>query len=74
MEILLEPGDRDVEYRYLIGHTDMAVSFIEGVRSEVPCIGLVFDISHIAQLNEDIYSSWLLQGNTASIYIWQIVY
>lgn len=56
--ILLEPGDRDIQYRHLIGHTDMAVSFIEDIRSEVPCISLVFDISHIAQLNENLYSSW----------------
>lgn len=58
IEILLEPGDRDVEYRHLIGHTDTAVSFIGDVRQEVPCVGLVFDMSHIAQLNENIFSSW----------------
>jgi sugar phosphate isomerase/epimerase len=58
INILLEPGDRDVEYRHLLGHTDMSVSFVEDIRSEVPCIGLVFDISHIAQLNEELYSSW----------------
>lgn len=58
IKILLEPGDRDVEYRHLIGHTDMAVSFVDDIRSEVPCLGLVFDISHIAQLNEELYSSW----------------
>ena len=58
IHILLEPGDRDVEYRHLLGHTEMSVSFVEDIRTEVPCIGLVFDISHIAQLNEDLYSSW----------------
>lgn len=58
INILLEPGDRDVEYRHLLGHTDISVSFVEDIRSEVPCIGLVFDISHIAQLNEELYSSW----------------
>ncbi len=58
IHILLEPGDRDVEYRHLIGHTDMAVSFIHDIRTEVPCISLVFDMSHIAQLNEYLYSSW----------------
>jgi len=56
--IVLEPGDRNVEYRHLIGPTDMAVSFIEDLQSEVPGISLVFDISHIAQLNENLYSSW----------------
>ncbi len=56
--ILLEPGDRDIQYRHLIGHTDTAVSFIEDIRSDVPCISMVFDISHIAQLNENLYSSW----------------
>lgn len=58
IQILLEPGDRDVEYRHLLGHTDTAVSFVEDMRDEVPCLGLVFDISHIAQLNEDLYTSW----------------
>ncbi len=58
IHILLEPGDRDVEYRHLIGHTDTAVSLMHDIRAEVPCISLVFDISHIAQLNEDLYSSW----------------
>ncbi len=58
IQILLEPGDRDIEYRHLIGHTNMAVSFIRNIYKEVPCIRLVFDISHIAQLNEDLYTSW----------------
>lgn len=60
INILLEPGDRDVEYCHLLGHTQTAVSFVEDMRTEVPCLGLVFDISHIAQLNEDLYTSWNL--------------
>ncbi len=60
IDILLEPGDRDVEYHHLIGHTDMAVSFMDDILAEVPRISLVFDISHIAQLNEELYSSWEL--------------
>ncbi|MHB8064318.1 MAG: sugar phosphate isomerase/epimerase family protein [Ruminiclostridium sp.] len=60
IHILLEPGDRDVEYHHLIGHTDMAISFIKDIRSEVSCIDLLFDISHIAQLDEELYSAWNL--------------
>ncbi len=58
IQILLEPGDRNVEYHHLIGHTDMAVSFIDDICTDVPNISLVFDMSHIAQLNEDLYASW----------------
>lgn len=58
IQILLEPGDREVEFHHLLGHTDMAVSFVEDIRAEVPNLSLVFDISHIAQLNEELYSSW----------------
>lgn len=58
INILLEPGDRDVEYHHLIGHTDMAVSFIDSVQPVIPEIGLVFDTSHIFQLGEDLMHSW----------------
>jgi len=58
VDILLEPGDRDVEHRHLIGHTPVAVDFVRGVRPNVPNISLVFDTSHIAQLGEDLYGSW----------------
>lgn len=58
IKILLEPGDRDIEYFHLIGHTEAAVSFIKNIRNDVPSISLVFDISHIAQLSENLYSSW----------------
>lgn len=66
IHILLEPGDRDVEYNHLIGHTEMAVSFMKDIRTEVPCIDLVFDISHIAQLNEDLHSSWAMAKDYCS--------
>jgi len=58
INILLEPGDRDVEYRHLLGHMDKSVAFIRNIRPEVPNISLTFDISHIAQLNEELYGAW----------------
>jgi len=56
--ILVEPGDRDIEYRHLIGHTKSAVMFIQEIRKYIQNISLVFDMSHIAQLSEDLYDSW----------------
>ncbi len=58
--ILMEPEDRDVRYRHLLGHTQMAVYFVEDIHAEVPSLGLIFDNSHIAQLNENLYTSWNL--------------
>lgn len=58
VRVLLEPGDRDVEYCHLIGHTERAAAFIAELRRDIPDIGLVFDISHIAQLGEELYCAW----------------
>ena len=66
INILIEPGDRDVEYRHLIGHTDIAVDFIQDIRSDIPGIGLVFDTSHIAQLGEKLTASWEIARGSCS--------
>ena len=58
VDLLLEPGDRDVEYRHLIGHLNVADAFIQDIRQDIPSIGLVFDISHIAQLGENLADAW----------------
>ena len=56
--ILLEPGDREVEYHHLIGHTPVATQFIQDARRGIPDIGIVFDTSHIPQLGEELYTAW----------------
>jgi sugar phosphate isomerase/epimerase len=58
LSILLESGDRDVEYRHLLGHTGMTVEFTASCRREAIPLSLVFDISHIAQLDEDLETAW----------------
>ena len=57
MKLLLEPGDRDIEYRQLIGSTDVAVKFLKALPKQVP-LELTFDMSHAAQLGEDLSSAW----------------
>jgi sugar phosphate isomerase/epimerase len=58
LPILLEPGDRDVEYRHLLGYTPVSVEFAAARRRDGLPLGLVFDISHVAQLGEDLGAAW----------------
>jgi hypothetical protein len=58
LPILLEPGDRDVEYRHLLGPTEWAVEFTYRCRNQGIPLGLIFDISHVAQLGEDLEAAW----------------
>ena len=58
MPVLLESGDRDVEYRHLLGPTSWTVDFALRCRSQGIPLGLVFDISHIAQLGENPEEAW----------------
>ena len=53
--LLIEPGDRKVQYNQLLGPTDELVAFM----NELGCenVRLTMDISHIAQLGEDIHQS-----------------
>jgi len=58
LPILLEPGDRDVEYRHLLGPTAWAAEFASGCRNRGIPLGLIFDISHVAQLGEEPEAAW----------------
>ena len=58
LPILLEPGDRDVEYRHLLGPTALAVDFASRCRTQGIPLGLIFDMSHIAQLGENLERAW----------------
>jgi hypothetical protein len=59
LPILLEPGDRDVEYRHLLGYTPVSVEFTAACRKNGLPLGLIFDISHIAQLGEELGAAWV---------------
>ncbi len=65
MLLLLEPGDRDVQYRQLIGTTASAAEFARSLSGKVP-FGLTFDISHAAQTGEDVYTAWKLARECSS--------
>lgn len=58
LPILLEPGDRDVEYRHLLGYSPVAADFAASCRGSGLPFSLILDISHAAQLGEDPYESW----------------
>lgn len=58
LRILLEPGDRDVEFRQLVGPTGMAADLVRSLRGKGVPAGLIFDISHAAQLGEDLETAW----------------
>jgi sugar phosphate isomerase/epimerase len=58
LPILLEPGDRDVEYRHLLGYTPVSVEFAAACRGDGLPLGLIFDTSHVAQLGEDLGAAW----------------
>jgi sugar phosphate isomerase/epimerase len=48
----LEPTDRDVQIRGLIGPTEEAVEVIAAVRRHWPNMGLTLDLAHIPQVGE----------------------
>jgi sugar phosphate isomerase/epimerase len=58
LPILLEPGDRDVEYRHLLGPTAWAAEFAFACRNQGIPLGLIFDMSHAAQLGENLEEAW----------------
>ncbi|MGE4483948.1 MAG: TIM barrel protein [Oscillospiraceae bacterium] len=53
--LLIEPGDRKVQYNQLLGPTDELVKFLDKLGCEN--VRLTMDISHIAQLGEDVHKS-----------------
>jgi sugar phosphate isomerase/epimerase len=59
LPILLEPGDRDVEYHHLLGYTSVSAEFVAARRRDGLPLGLIFDISHVAQLGEDLGAAWV---------------
>jgi hypothetical protein len=58
LPILLEPGDRDVEYRQLLGPTAVSADFAAACQRDGLPLELLFDISHTAQLGEDLAAAW----------------
>ena len=58
LPILLEPGDRDVEYRHLLGPTAWAADFTSRCQNRGIPLGLIFDMSHAAQLGENLETAW----------------
>ena len=58
LPILLEPGDRDVEYLHLLGPTALSADFAAARRRDGLPLELLFDISHTAQLGEDLVTAW----------------
>jgi hypothetical protein len=58
LPMLLEPGDRDVEYRQLLGPSIWSADFVAARKKEGLPLGLIFDISHAAQLGENLETAW----------------
>jgi len=52
--ICLEPFDRAVQFRQLIGGTRLAAEVVRQVRNAVPNCGITLDMSHVAQLGEQL--------------------
>jgi len=52
MTITLEPGDINIDYRELIGGTDLAIKLVQDIQKEYLNFGLTLDLSHLKQLNE----------------------
>jgi sugar phosphate isomerase/epimerase len=53
LKVTLEPFDRQVEHRALIGPTKEAVRVVLEIRKFASDFGLTLDLSHLAQLGED---------------------
>jgi sugar phosphate isomerase/epimerase len=52
MTFTLEPTDRDIQTKGLIGPTEEAVEVIAAVRAQWPNLGLTLDLAHIPQVGE----------------------
>jgi sugar phosphate isomerase/epimerase len=53
LRISLEPADRDIHRRQLLGPIGESVGVIRSLRSQSSNISLTIDMSHLAQLNEN---------------------
>ncbi|NLA60226.1 MAG: TIM barrel protein [Firmicutes bacterium] len=52
--VCLEPFDREVDCRQLVGSTRLARDVVEKVRERYQNCGVTLDMSHVAQLGEDL--------------------
>lgn len=57
VDVVLEPGDRNVDSKQLLGPTSLSVDFALEVRKSYKNFYLTLDVSHILQLGEDVSSS-----------------
>jgi len=53
LAVSLEPGDRDIHRKLLLGPISESVEIVKEVRNETSNFGLTIDMSHLAQLRED---------------------
>lgn len=55
--LALEPTDRDIDKRFLLGPLDETVDFIKRVRRYAPNLGLLLDMCHIPLMHETLESA-----------------
>lgn len=53
LTVSLEPGDRDIHRKLLLGPLSESVEIAKEIRNEMSNFGLTIDMSHLAQLGED---------------------
>jgi sugar phosphate isomerase/epimerase len=54
LKFTLEPTDREIQIKGLIGPTEEAIAVIESVRRQWPNMGLTLDMAHIPQVGESL--------------------
>ncbi len=52
--VCVEPFDREVQWRQLLGPTALAAALVREVRRSLGNCGITLDMSHVAQLREDL--------------------
>ena len=62
MTALLEPFDRFIDKKYLMGSIDECIELVDRVRETCPNIALELDIAHLPLMGEDIRGSILRCG------------
>lgn len=66
LSFLLEPADRDVTHRQLLGPSREVVSFVTSARKVCPNLGVALDLSHIPQLGESLEETTRVLGSLVS--------
>lgn len=61
--ITIEPFDREIHRKQLLGPTIEAIEITRAVRAKTPNFGLTLDLSHMTQLGEDPIASLALAGD-----------